>query len=113
MAAGYSQRRSAQLIGVDDRSVRRWWTEERFRELVMQRREELMASQRPLFESTVALSQQLVLGALTGEYEPDDPRVELARSILQRTVWRIVQPGHAGLAAGQQLPQLPSGGDAA
>ena len=112
LAAGYSQNRTSQICEAAAlRTIQKWWAEiPEFREYVAARREELMQAQRPMFESTVAVSQMLVLGALTGEYSPDDPAVELARDVLSRTVWRIVEPGHTAIPPARQLPP---GGDAA
>ena len=111
VAAGYSRRAASHMINTDDRTGRKWWAIPEMREYVEEIRAELMAAQRPLFESTVLISQQLVLGALTGEYPPDDPRVHLAREVLRTTVWRVVQPGNTAVGDGQR--QLPPGGDAA
>lgn len=109
VAAGYSQRRASFSVGVDDRTGRKWWAIPEMREYVEDIRAELMASQRPLFESTVLLSQQLVLGALTGEFPPDDPRINLAREVLRTTVWRVVVPGNTSVGDGQQPKQLGPG----
>lgn len=115
LAAGYSQNRTSQLVqGITLRSIQRWWAEiPEFREYVAEVRAELMAAQRPMFESTVAIAQKLVLMGLTGECHPDDPRVQLARDLLARTVWRIVQPGYSAVAEPIGERQLGPGGDAA
>ena len=111
LAAGKSQRQVAKLCGTTQQNIS-WLIKNKpeFVALIQELRAELMASQRPLFESTVALSQELVFGALAGEYDPDDSRVELAREVLSRTVWRIVEPGHTPIPPQRQLPP---GGDAA
>jgi len=113
LAAGYSQNRTSMIVtGVTLRTIQRWWAEvPEFRVYVQEVRAELIAGQRPMFETTVSLAQQIVLGALTGEYPADDPRVGIAREVLRTTVWRIATPGvgHVMPAATEPPRQLPGG----
>lgn len=105
LAAGYSQNRTSQIVpGVHLRTIQRWWLIEQYRQYVGWLREELMAAQKPLFQSTVATAQALVHGALTGEYSAKDPHVQLATRVLENTLWKHIVPGETpvmGDTAGQ------------
>lgn len=108
LAAGYSQWRTSQLMETDHKTVWRWTRDERFMAYVADLREKLVAAQRPLYEHSVSLAQQIVLRALTGE-DVDRADYERAERLLLATLWRTARPS---AAKGDDEPrQLGPGGE--
>ena len=106
LAAGYSQRRAAAITKVGLRTINRWWCEEEeYPKYVEWLRIQFMNGQRSMFQSSVIVAQSIYFKALTGDADPDDPSVDLATRLLERTVWRNVGPGDLpGVTQQQQLP---------
>ena len=114
LAAGYSQNRTSQIVGVEFRTINRWMNEkpgQAYRDYVLYRREELMREARPLYDSTLLISLRIHHGALTGEYSPTAPEVVLAREVLRETVWKLGKPGPVDKPLGhaEDQQQLPPG----
>lgn len=112
-AAGYSNVRTAELCGLDTRTVWRYTQDERWMAYMADLRERLVAAQRPLYEHSVSIAQQIVLRRLTGE-TVDDADYDRAERLLQRTLWRTATP-RAAIDAAAELAALgvkrPGDGD--
>lgn len=106
IAAGYTQQRAADAVGVGLRTVGRWMAETPLPDLVADIREEIRDTQEPQFQKTIDLAQQIVIGALSGEYRADDPRVLLAERVLARTLHRIIAMEARG--SGRNVPEEPA-----
>lgn len=106
LALGYSQKRTAALVGISQPAISKWWnTQPEFQQYVMDMTAQFMASRENILAQSVALATLIYHRALTGDVDADDePTVELATRLLERTIWPLVA---------RQQAQLPAGGDAA
>lgn len=91
LAAGYSQNRTAELIGSQQRTVWQWCQREDFAAHVAFVRQRLVEAQRPLYDNSVSIAQVIYTRALTGE-AVDDRDLALAIKLLEQTLWRTARP---------------------
>lgn len=115
---GHTYQRVADALQVHITTVQRWFHDHpELNEMVEDVQEELRDTQEPQFQRSIDLAQQILLGALAGEYKADDPRVLLAERVLARTLHRVIAIQARG--SGRNVPtdppglSLPAGGDAA
>ena len=108
LAAGYSQFRTAEITGHGQAVIWRWTRVPEFAAYVADLREKLVAAQRPLYEHSVSIAQQIVLRALTGE-PVDKLDYDRAERLLQSTLWRTAKPRAAKGDDGDEQRQLPEG----
>jgi hypothetical protein len=120
LAAGYSQKRTAAIVsqenegtklpGITQQGISKWLIEQpQYAEYVAEMRRQWLAAQRMMFHNSVGIAQLIYFKALTGECDADDPTVELATKLLDRTLWRHAVPGGLAGDDGASGGALPPG----
>ena len=107
LAHGMTWQRAAESTGVPIATLSRWVLLPEMQTLITDLREELRDTQEPQFQRSIDLSQQILLGALAGDFAADDPRVLLAERVLARTLHRIIAMEARG--SGRNVREEPVG----
>ena len=92
LAAGYSQHRTAEILDISQKNVWQWTQRPEFAALVADLRLKLVEAQRPLFENSISIAQNIVTRYLTGEGGVDDDTYHRAAKLLELTLWRTATP---------------------